>query len=53
MQATDRRLHRQEKPMQQCQQRRHSRLFQQTDPLYHPCNRWSEAGLCVKPPAGL
>jgi hypothetical protein len=53
MQATDRRLHRQEKPMQQCQQRRRRRLFQQTDPLYHPCNRWSEAGLCVKPPAGL
>jgi hypothetical protein len=29
-----------------CQQQQRRHLFQQTDPLYHPSSRWSEAG-CV------
>src|SRR4029077_1515624 len=31
----------------QCQQQRRRHLFQQTDPLYHPSSRWSEARLCA------
>ena len=52
MQATDH-LRGRARPMRQCQQQRRRHLFQQTDPLYHPSSRWSEAGLCAKPPAGL
>jgi hypothetical protein len=36
--------------MRQCQQQQRRHLFQQTDPLYHLSNRWTEAGRCAEAP---